>query len=54
MRKVYERYKLIETKDIEAHRLIPRNGFDVRDYVLAKRRIKSLYAQKPRRQRRSG
>lgn len=41
MRKVYEGYKLIETKDIEAHRLIPRNGFDVRDYVLAKRRIKA-------------
>ena len=41
MRKVYEGYKLIETKDVEAHRLIPRNGFDVRDYVLAKRRIKA-------------
>lgn len=41
MKKVYEGYKLIETKGIEAHRLIPRNGFDVRDYMLAKRRIKA-------------
>lgn len=40
IKKVYEGYKLIETKDIEVHRLIPRNGFNVRDYVLAKRRIK--------------
>ena len=39
MRKVYEGYKLIETKDVEAHRLIPRNGFNERDYILAKRRL---------------
>ena len=41
MRKVYEGYKLIETEDIEAHRLIPGNGFNVRDYMLAKRRVKA-------------
>ena len=41
MRKVYEGYKLIETKDIEAHRLIPQNGFNERDYILAKIRIKA-------------
>ena len=39
MRKVYEGYKLIETKDIETHRLIAINGFDLRVYVLAKRSI---------------
>ena len=47
MRKVFEGYKLIDTKDIEASRLIPQNGFDMREFILAKRRIKTEGIKEP-------
>ena len=39
MRKVFEGYKLIETKDIEGKKIVPKNELYRRAYILAKRRL---------------
>ncbi len=39
MRKVFEGYKLIETKDIEGKRIRPRNEVYRRAFLLARRRV---------------
>ena len=39
MRKIFEGYKLIETKDIEGKRKRPRNEIYRRAFLLARRRV---------------
>ena len=39
MRKVFEGYKLIETKDIEGKKIVQKNELYRRAYILAKRRL---------------